>query len=260
MAKPNAPSSATKRTLNDYFYSDKRQKTLQQDNKKTVHDFNTVLLERAEAFVAQVPIFNFQTFVPARIKDLIEVSDTDARRWQFYTYAIPDPDKYAVNDIKLWDLRAMVNNDPEDASHISAALVDAEALGDTDHMDALIDNLVSWLQAGMSKGSLDVTKLRCNSYDLLENHACWEVLGIVLILHHDAEAAMSGRDTVDVSAYDSDTCRIVQEAAMMYFAKPEREPKDPLQLSVDEFCQKYHTHHKQNLPCYKTKKWPPPSD
>ncbi|KAH0365270.1 hypothetical protein KCU65_g6221, partial [Aureobasidium melanogenum] len=239
MAEPNAPSlsasvasttTAIKRSSNGDDSPDKRQKTTQQKDGKPIYDLNIVVLKHKGILMTQVPLLNFQTLAAEKVKDLVEVSGDGTQGWRFYIYDVSATcPKVGVNQ---W--------------------------ANADYQDALIDTWIVWLRNDKPAGSLDVYRLRRRvpaSATIGIYSPCTSDLANALILYHDTEVGMR-QEASGPQIYRATTCEAVRELAQKYFSKPEREPKDPLQLSADEFCQKYHSHHKKNLPCYRTKKLP----
>lgn len=220
---------------------------------------NIVAVKHKGTFVAQIPLLNFRTFYPEGVKGLVEISETEKNCWKFHYYdASALCTQLAVKNWASWlvhrDMRAVVKH----TDHLSYAFDDAMDMDDTDYQDALVDAWMDWLQDGQPTGRLSVYRIRSKSLTgttLVELHSCLHDLGKALILHHDAEAGMINEQGGERHYRDS-TCKTIRELAQKYFSKTEREPKDPLQLSADEFCRKYHSHHKKNRPCHKTKKLP----
>ena len=211
-----------------------------------------VVLMLYESPVAQVPALNFKTFVPEKIPDLkTEIIEGDTHRWKFYTYSVPLFSKRAVERWASWlehrDLRAIVG-----LRNILHAMLLAGRLDDTDYMDSLADAWILWLQNGQLAGNLSIGRLRSQSW--LPGHLY--DLKFALILHHDAYAVTAEDSKGEVLPYNKIVRERVRKLASNYFFQPEKEPKDPLQLANDDFCKKYHFHHKKNLPCYKTKRLP----
>ena len=81
-------------------------------------------------------------------------------------------------------------------------------------------------------------------------------LKCALILHHDAETVTMEERLDLYTPYDKSVLSRVRDLALTYFTQQDRKPKDPLQLSHDEFCKEYHSHSQHNQPCYKTKSLP----
>jgi hypothetical protein len=123
-----------------------------------------------------------------------------------------------------------------------------------DFQDALVDAWVSWLRTEELAGSLGVRRLRLSGQRMCGGYLNEIRLMEALILYHDPNAGVI-RDGPGRCYRHAIRVR-VQEMAMNYFSRPEREPKDPLQLSEDEFCKTYHAHNKEGQPCYKTKTLP----
>ncbi|KAH0384295.1 hypothetical protein KCU92_g4592, partial [Aureobasidium melanogenum] len=271
MAEPNkslptvlvpSTSSATKRSSGGDVSDNKRPKTVQQNEGKPIFDMNTVVLEHERVFVAKVPLLNFQTFAPEKVKDLVEISGNDCSGWKFHAYNASvlgferDVERWASWLINR-DLHGVVSGGFGVGFEIGSSLIDAEQIRDVDYQDALVDRWMLWLQEGQSAGGLRVNHLRYrySGPALIETHNCLSDLGKALVLYHDGDAGMS-ESTDNNHHYADSTRRAIRVLAQDYFSKHKREPKDPLELSADEFCQKYHSHHKKNLPCYRTKKLP----
>jgi hypothetical protein len=221
-----------------------------------------VLLQRYTQFVAQVSLSDFKAYAADKVEDLVEVFESPTRRWKFYTYKLPR--FVSWNSAEQWaswlthhDLRAIWTDEPDVTTDISNILRDAERIGDVDFQDALVDAWMSWLQPCTPAGDLSVGRLQ-NSVSF-ECRGRLHDLRYALILHHDADAIdlehIENADDSD-SPNDYSTCSKVRSFALGYFCQPQREPKDPLQLSNEEFCKKHHAHHAKGLPCYKTKSLP----
>jgi hypothetical protein len=225
-----------------------------------------VLLQLDGQFVAQVPLLNLQTFASWLVDDLIEVSETDTHRWKLYTYSVSTSlSKESVEQWASWiALRAIPMNDDR---QLHVAFHAARAVEDVNYQDALLDAMFSHLQEDQPPGKLDVDRLCFNEFsicwDFPESHQCMlNVFGDLmcdLVLHHDAEACPRWStidEEEDEKHYDPGIREAIPEMALAYFTGPEREPKDPLQLSDEGFCEKYHAHNKEGLPCYKTQRLP----
>jgi hypothetical protein len=206
--------------------------------------------------VVKVPVINFQTFATDRIRQLETViADAGNQRCNFYTCDASALEfKEPVENWASWlthrDLRAF--DDDDRGWCLRVALYEAELIGDVDYQDVLVDALILWLQDGVPAGSVDIDRLR--RYQTVGYPPFFEDLQAALILHHDTEAALT--EEKGKLKYEQDICKMVREMAIRYFSRSEREPKDPLQLSDDEFCKTYHTHHKNGQPSYKTKHLP----
>lgn len=164
----------------------------------------------------------------------------DARRWARW-----------IRHRDVRDLVIALSEERENTLSIRTALTDTTILGDVDYHDALVDAWILSLRGTPPASSLNVDRLRRNGTEScrfsLKDLTC------ALILHHDTEAALSEDGE---PKYHIITRKEVRRLAVSYFSSPEKEPKDPLQLSDDEFCKKYHSHHEKSLPCYKTKSLP----
>jgi hypothetical protein len=220
-----------------------------------------VLLKHRSRFVAQVPLLNFHTFVPEKVKDLVQVSESDTRRWKFYTYDIrffaskTSVERWA-SWLTHWNLRAVIDGGPRTGDVILFALGSAELIGGVDYQDALLDAWLSWLQDGEPAGSLNVDRLQDQGH--VRCLARLDDLRCVLVLHHDASAVVveNGGDPDEYFPYHEQICIAVRNLALDHFSRTGGTPKDSLQLSDEEFCKQYHSHHENRLPCYKTKKLP----
>jgi hypothetical protein len=218
--------------------------------------------------VTEIPLLNFQKFAPEKVKDLVEVSEMGTSRWRFHTYDISAL-KYE-DEIEQWaswmihrDLRG-ISMDNDYGIHV--AFHAARLVRDVNYQDALLDALLSLLRKGQPPGSVDVNSLRLNEFiicsEFPEFPQCMlNVFGDLmydLILHHDAEAATCciGHGEDEHMYYDHGIREQIPDLALKYFTGPEREPKDPLQLSDQEFCKKYHAHNKEGLSCYRTQRLP----
>jgi hypothetical protein len=223
-----------------------------------------VLLQDRLESVARVPLLNFQTFAPGMVDDLVEISETKkTRRWRFHTYDVgAQVCKRSIEQWASWlthrHLRAVIDDGPGDETgdRICFALLEAHRIGDLNYRDALVDAWIQWLQNGEPAGSLNVDRLQdqsCAGYaDRLDELIC------ALILYHDASTVLdedTGKSDEEFP-YDASMCRAVRDLALTHFALLETKPTDPLQLSQDEFCERYHNHHFENWPCYRTKKLP----
>ena len=223
----------------------------------TPSSIGIVLLSHNEEFVAQIPLLNFQAFAPQKVQDLVEVSESDTERWKLYTYDISAlTSGHFVEQWSRWmthrDLHGLVTGEYDDCDLIHNYILEAELIQDIDYRDALVDAWVKSLEIKAALGVLDEDHLRDHSHSKCVRGL--EDLKGALILHHDAEAALT--EDEDECHYDRVVCEQVRRLALNYFRRPEREPQDPHQLSKDEFCKIYHNHHKENLPCYKTKTLP----
>jgi len=218
-----------------------------------------VVLQNFERFIAQVPLHNFRTSAPEKVKDLIVISESDTRRYKFYAYSVPLP---ATDDsIKQWanwlihrDLRAFTMDGSWKENDLISALAMSKYIQDADHHDALVDAWMSWLQGSNPVGDLDVQRLRriCFSYCTWTDHLI--DLKCTLILHHDAgSVTVEGGESLDLLSYSPSICKRVRDLALIYFAESDRKPTDPLQMSDDQFCEAYHSHSQHDQPCYKTK-------
>ncbi|KAH0287882.1 hypothetical protein M436DRAFT_81486 [Aureobasidium namibiae CBS 147.97] len=234
----------------------KRQK-IAHDDDKPIYDLERVVLMHAGSPVVQVPLLNFQTYAPMRKPDLrIEITEGETHRWKFYIDDVPgSTPEDAVKRWASWlihfDLRAVMDGGPMDSDKLASALFQASyVLGESDYRDALIDAWMSWVQNGGPAGSLSTERLRRSGF------VTYGLMG-ALILYHDAGAiAMEDNEDAHKSPYNDAICRKVRDLALISFAQPDRKPKDPLQMSDKEFCQKYHSHSPGNQPCYKTKSLP----
>lgn len=221
-----------------------------------------VVFKDFQHIIAQVPLHNFQTFAPERVEDLVVISESNPRRYKFYAYDVP----FFIGDdfIKHWaswlthrDLRSLKMDSSGYENDLIGALAMSKHIQDVDHRDALVDAWLSWLQTENPFGHLDVARLkRLNFFysmwtDRLVDLKC------ALILHHDARSVtMEDDENSELFSYDTSICTRVREMALISFARPDRKPKDPLQLSDDEFCNEYHSHSQNGQPCYKTKRLP----
>ncbi|KAG9685875.1 hypothetical protein KCU95_g12414, partial [Aureobasidium melanogenum] len=268
MAQPNESTagallppttSATKRSSDEDASTNKRQKTTQHDGGKSAYDLQIVAMKHKGEIVAHVPLPNFRSFHPGRVKDLVEISDVENDCWKFHYYdASALCNGSAVQNwvswLQHWDLRAITKN----GFWFSCAFTDARDLEDTDYQDALVDAWMKWLQEGQPRGTLSVDRIRSKGLTettFMEDFSCFDDSGKALILHHDTKAGMAD-DKANQQYYQDYTRGAIRELAQEYFSQHKREPNDPLTLSADEFCQKYHAHHKKNSPCYRTKKLP----
>jgi hypothetical protein len=232
----------------------------------TTSSMGIVLLQLKGQFVTQVPLLNFQTFASDKVKDLVEVSEVNTRRWKFHTCDVST--LACEDDIETWaswlihrDLRA-IDNEIE----LHNAFHTARIVQDVSFQDALRDAFLARLREGQHSGSLNVDLLQLNEFmicwEFPETSACIiDVSGDLLynlILHHDAKAATVGGPfgMNDEGYYKSDIREQIPDLALAYFTGPKSERRDPLQLSDDEFCRKYHAHNKENQPCYRTHRLP----
>lgn len=214
--------------------------------------------------IVQVPLLNFQTFAPEKISDLkTEIAEGDTCRWKFHVY---DASKfifqYAVQRWASWlthfDLRAIIDGGSTDGQKLRSAIIDASlVIKNPDYQDALVDAWMSWVQDGEPAGSLSTERLLYSGITTYSGCLIENGLMGALVLYHDPRGiAPEGKAN---SKYTPILCGQVQKMAMRHFIhrlNPHYGPKDPLQLSDDNFCKKYHSHHKKNLPCYKTKSLP----
>jgi hypothetical protein len=220
-----------------------------------------VFLKLDGALLVQVPLLNFQAFVPQKIKLLeLEFAESEEHRLKYYTY---DTTFLAVaSDVRTWacwletrDVGNLVGCLVQGRAYsrsIYTALQDADLLEDVDYRDALIDAWMIWLKELKPTGTLAVDRLR---HFAMHGHTVrlGDLLS-ALILHHDPKAVLT--EDQDKPQYTIMVCNEVRSRVVSYFSQSEREPEDPLQLSDDEFCKKYHSHHKKGQPCYKTKALP----
>lgn len=214
--------------------------------------------------IVQVPLLNFQTFAPEKISDLkTEIAKGDTCRWKFYVYdASSFIFQYSVRRWASWlthfDLRAIIDGGSTDGQQLRSAIVDAElVIMNPDYQDALVDAWMSWLQNGGLEGSLSTERLQDSG--MFTYGGCLIENGLMgaLVLYHDP-GGIAPKDKAK-SRYTPIVCSEVQKMAMRHFIhrlNPHLGPKDPLQLSDDEFCKEYHSHHKKKLPCYKIKSLP----
>lgn len=204
----------------------------------TVPSMEVVALGHKGILVTKVPLLNFETFAPEKVRDLVKISGSEPWGWKFYAY-----DASVISfetDVERWaswlicrDIHNVVNN----GSDIGDCLEDAKQIGDLDYQDALVDKWMLWLQEGKSAARLSVERLRYRFVveALFEFQECLRDLGKALVLHHDAEAGTT-EDTGGSQHYQESTREAVRVLAQNYFVKPGRESKDPLQLSANEFC------------------------
>ena len=164
----------------------------------------------------------------------------------------------ASSDIRRWakwlvkrDIRTALGGEAPSAAHAGRALIHAEFLGDVGYPDALIDFLIVQFQSKNDPTKLDVPRFR--SFMSSGWAPCLRNIPDALILHHDAKAAADGQ-------YSDGIRQRVEKFAFKHFSATDECPKDPLSLSAEEFCLKYHKHHAKNLPCYKTQKLPGTSE
>jgi hypothetical protein len=166
----------------------------------TTSSMGIVLLQLKGQFVTQVPLLNFQTFASDKVKDLVEVSEVNTRRWKFHTCDVST--LACEDDIETWaswlihrDLRA-IDNEIE----LHNAFHTARIVQDVSFQDALRDAFLARLREGQHSGSLNVDLLQLNEFmicwEFPETSACIiDVSGDLLynlILHHDAKAATVG--------------------------------------------------------------------
>lgn len=213
--------------------------------------------------VVQVPFLNFQAHAPEIIPDLkAEITEGETHRWKFYIYNISfllskgSAERWA-SWLTHFDLRAIIEDKFTDGNNIKVSLIDARLLNDSDYQDALIDAWMSWVQKGGPASSLSIERLRDSGKWAYGGCLIDDGPMCALILYHDALGVTpTGKTNATYSSFVSSR---VHDMAMRHFVHrtdPDAEPKDPLQLSDDEFCNKYHSHHKKNLPCYRTKSLP----
>jgi hypothetical protein len=216
------------------------------------HSVGIVLLQLDGQFVAQVPLLNFQTFASELVKDLIEVSESDTRRWKFYTYRVSTC--LFKGSVELWASWLTYRRLRTGFDDVLTALSTSSFIGNVAYEDALMDAWVSWLQDDKPIGNLNVARLRRPNYGYVMCSDRLVDLRRALILHHDAGAVLpEDHECMGLqSPYDDSTSTRIRAMALSYFSCSERKPKDPLQLSDAEFCKGYHAHNKKGLPCYKT--------
>ncbi|THY10654.1 hypothetical protein D6D02_06265 [Aureobasidium pullulans] len=249
-------STATKRSSDGDGSAEKRLKTEDQEQTKPVHVLGVVLLKNHLGdVVAQVPLVNFKTYAPSIVKDL---KTQIMGEYNLVIYTHKSGSRLTSSNIRKWadwlvqrDIRTALGSETSSASHARSALLQAQNLGDVGYEDALIDFLIVQFQSKNDPTKLDIPRFR----DFMSSRAAPWLRNIpeALILHHDAKAAATGH-------YDHDTRQRVEKFAFKHFSAPDECPKDPLSLSAEEFCLKYHKHHAKNLPCYKTQKLPGTSE
>lgn len=205
--------------------------------------------------VAHVPLVNFKTYAPSVVKDL---KTQIMGEYNLIIYTYKSGPFLASSDIRRWaewlvkrDIKAALGGESSSGFHASHALWAAKILGDADYQDALIDFFVEEFQSKNDPTKLDIPRFR--SFMSSRWAPYLRNIPDALILHHDAKAAATGH-------YDHDIRQRVEKFALKHFSAPDECPKDPLSLSAEEFCLKYHQHHKKNLPCYKTQKLPDTSE
>lgn len=173
-----------------------------------------------------------------------------------YTYK-SGPCLYSC-DIRKWadwlvkrDIRTALGSESSSVCPTAQALWNAQVLGDVDYEDALIDFLFVQFQSKNDPTKLDIPRFR----NFMSSGWAYRlrIIPEALVLHHDAKATRTGQ-------YNPVIRQLVHEFAFKHFSASDECPKDPLSLSAEEFCFKYHQHHKKNLPCYKTQKLPSTSE
>lgn len=216
----------------------------------------TVFLKLEGIPVAEIPLKRFWTLASEKAKELTrETFESATHHWKLYSFIVPRLyGPYAEHRVKEWaswlihgDLRAVVRGDSFDDKNIDAALVDARDLSDVGYQDALVDALMVWILKQGSPGSIDTRWLRRNYARFFRHHDCLKAIGIALIWHYDSAA---------VRRYDSQTRSDIRQAFNRYLHDETTEPKDPLEMSANDFCNTYHSHHEMDMPCYRTK-WLP---
>ncbi|THW75404.1 hypothetical protein D6D17_10535 [Aureobasidium pullulans] len=249
-------STATKRSSDGDGSAEKRLKTEDQEQAKPVYDLSVVLLKNNRGdVVTHVPLVNFKTYASSVVKDL-KTQIMGEYNLIIYTYK---SGPFLINpDIRTWadwlvkrDIKAALGGGSSSGFHIGSALWYAQDLGDVDYRDALIDFLIVQFQSKNDPTKLDVPRFR--SFMSSGWAPCLRNIPDALILHHDANAAADGQ-------YGDGIRQRVEKFAFKHFSAPDECPKDPLSLSAEEFCLKYHKHHAKNLPCYKTQKLPGTSE
>ncbi|THX22345.1 hypothetical protein D6D12_09234 [Aureobasidium pullulans] len=249
-------STPIKRSSDGDGSAEKRQKTEDQEQTKPVYDLGVVLLkDHLGDIVAHVPLVNFKTYAPSVVKDL---KTQIMGEYNLIIYTYKSGPFLASSDIRRWaewlvkrDIKAALGGESSSGFHASHALWAAKILGDADYQDALIDFFVEEFQSKNDPTKLDIPRFR--SFMSSRWAPYLRNIPDALILHHDAKAAATGH-------YDHDIRQRVEKFALKHFSAPDECPKDPLSLSAEEFCLKYHQHHKKNLPCYKTQKLPDTSE
>ncbi|THV63469.1 hypothetical protein D6D28_10661 [Aureobasidium pullulans] len=249
-------SAPIKRSSDGDGSAEKRLKTEDQEQAKPVYDLGVVLLKNNRGdVVTHVPLVNFKTYASSVVKDL-KTQIMGEYNPTIYTYK---SGPLLINrDIRTWadwlvkrDIKAALGGESSSAYHASSALCDAQDLGDVDYQDALIDFLIVQFQSKNDPTKLDVPRFR--SFMSSGRAPCLRNISDALVLHHDAKAAATGH-------YDHDIRQRVEKFAFKHFSAPDECPKDPLSLSAEELCLKYHQHHTKDLPCYKTQKLPGTSE
>lgn len=91
--------------------------------------------------MTQIPRINFQTFVPEKCSELLEITESEDHRWIMHSY-----DASALthrHDVEHWaswlthhDLRAIVKGETRDLNRINLALKAAREITDHDFEDA----------------------------------------------------------------------------------------------------------------------------
>jgi len=205
--------------------------------------------------VTHVPHVNFKIYAPSVVKNL-ETQIMAENNLIIYTHK--SGPSLASSDIRRWakwlvkrDIRTALGGEAPSAAHAGRALIHAEFLGDVGYPDALIDFLIVQFQSKNDPTKLDVPRFR--SFMSSGWAPCLRNIPDALILHHDAKAAADGQ-------YSDGIRQRVEKFAFKHFSATDECPKDPLSLSAEEFCLKYHKHHAKNLPCYKTQKLPGTSE
>ncbi|KAH0337193.1 hypothetical protein KCU81_g8194, partial [Aureobasidium melanogenum] len=252
--------SSVKRPAAGENYDDdppaKRQRLAPQNPEKPIYKLATVFLKYEGIPMAEIPSRRFRKLASEKVKDLErEIFESNTHRWKLYAYNVPRLyGPYAEDRIKRWvswlihsDLRAVVRGESWDDTSIEAALVDARDLDDVRYQDALLDALIAWIRKEGSPGSIDVKWLRRNNERFFRYHDCLKAIGIALIWHYD------GKRT---GYYGPETRSDIREIHDRYLDGLEAEPEDPLNLSADDFCKTYHSHHEMKMPCYRIKKLP----
>ncbi|THY37078.1 hypothetical protein D6C98_10823 [Aureobasidium pullulans] len=249
-------STPTKRSSDSDGSAEKRLKTEDQEQAKPVYDLGVVLLkDDLGDIVAHVPLVNFKTYAPSVVKDL---RTQIMGEYNLIIYTHKSGPFTASSDIQRWadwlvkrDIRTALESNPSSVRPAGQALWHAQDLGDVDYQDALIDFFVEEFQSKNDPTKLDIPRFR--SF-MSSGWAPWlRNIPEALILHHDAKAAADGQ-------YGDGIRQRVEKFAFKHFSAPDECPKDPLSLSAEEFCLKYHKHDAKNFPCYKTQKLPSTSE
>ncbi|THX70071.1 hypothetical protein D6C97_09009 [Aureobasidium pullulans] len=252
-------STPIKRSSDGDGSAEKRQKTEDQEQTKPVYDLGVVLLkDHLGDIVAHVPLVNFKTYAPSVVKDL---KTQIMGEYNLIIYTHKSGPFLVSSDIRRWakwlvtrDIRTALGGELLSAHNVPRALYQAVILKDVDYQDALIDFFVVLLQDKNDPTKLDISRSRGLFITSTFWHSYhWRDILAALILHHDVKAAATGQ-------YDQGMRNRVSEFALQHFSAPDECPKDPLSLSAEEFCLKYHQHHKKTLPCYKTQKLPGTSE